>query len=163
MLIVQMVRKRDILYFGFVFLIANKRRVDIESTDQIHILSCLVYIRTINLDSSKLRKEKLHVIYLLRERNKKNEIERKRKSSRFEYCFMFIVIIQLVFTLNKMKTKKKSRLKIEDLIILGVPQTKICSKSLLWSQKHKMCVWPVQSDCKFNFYNDNLFKKTYIF
>ncbi|CAF3638081.1 unnamed protein product [Adineta steineri] len=29
----------------------------------------------------------------------------------------------------------------------GVPQTKICKKSLLWSQAEKMCVWPAQSDC----------------
>ncbi|UJR27800.1 hypothetical protein I4U23_009070 [Adineta vaga] len=29
----------------------------------------------------------------------------------------------------------------------GVPQPKNCTKSLFWSQKEKMCVWPVQSDC----------------
>lgn len=32
--------------------------------------------------------------------------------------------------------------------ILGVPQSKLCKKTLLWSQAEKMCVWPAQSDCK---------------
>jgi len=64
----------------------------------------LVYIRTINFDSSKPREEKLHVIYLLRESNKKNG---KKKSSRFEYCSMFIVIAQLVFTLSKKQKKRR--------------------------------------------------------
>ncbi len=42
---------------------------------------------------------------------------------------------------------------------IGVPQTKVCTKSLLWSQRDRMCVWPAQSDCKFNYfysYNHNL-------
>ena len=69
-------KERDISSVVFFFC-SNKRRVDIESIDQLHILSCLVYIRTINLDSSKPRREKLHVVYLLRESNKKN----KKKSS----------------------------------------------------------------------------------
>jgi hypothetical protein len=67
-------KKRDISSVRFFFL-SNKRRVDIESIDQMHILSCLVYIRTINLDSSKLREEKLHVVCLLRESNE-NEKEK---------------------------------------------------------------------------------------
>ena len=35
--------------------------------------------------------------------------------------------------------------------ILGIPQAKVCTKNLFWSQKEKMCVWPVQSDCEFYF------------
>ncbi|CAF3365201.1 unnamed protein product [Rotaria sp. Silwood1] len=35
----------------------------------------------------------------------------------------------------------------------GVSQAKICTKNLFWSQSERMCVWPVQSDCKFDYYN----------
>ncbi len=37
---------------------------------------------------------------------------------------------------------------IECSVFLGVPQPKLCKKTLMWSQNEKMCVWPAQSDCK---------------
>jgi hypothetical protein len=43
--------------------------------------------------------------------------------------------------------------KVTFLIIIGVPQTNVCKKSLFWSQSERMCVWPAQSDCKFDYYN----------
>ena len=38
--------------------------------------------------------------------------------------------------------------RVIDTLVAGVPQTKVCTKSLFWSQSGKGCVWPVQSDCK---------------